>query len=80
MNDVEAASQGLSEIEKSKGKARAIGAEDARWLSLGGHDVEGDVRGKRWWRVWDIDVECLDIGGMECYGTLLCCHRLYIPS
>jgi hypothetical protein len=25
--------------------------------------------GRGWWRFWDVGVECLDIGGMDCYGT-----------
>lgn len=52
---------GLDDVEAGKGRE----VED-EWL---GEERNGDeLQMEGWWRVWDVEADCKEIGGMECYG------------
>ena len=64
----------------TKGKAREAGLAPETWVESGcttnvdaitaegQADMQHDVEGGLWWKLWEISAACKDIGGMECYG------------
>jgi hypothetical protein len=55
---------------QEKADVEAGKVDDVEWSIRKGRrgQMAKDNEQSRWWRLWEVSAECMDIGGMECYG------------
>jgi hypothetical protein len=55
---------------QEKADVEAGKVDDVEWSIRKGRrgQMAKENEQSRWWRLWEVSAECMDIGGMECYG------------